>query len=66
MVDIKKGLVISPYKYDSSTIVLHKVITYVLFIVPMLLIISSGVVMSYRRGRLEKIGLAYKKKGKNN
>lgn len=63
-VNIKKALVISPYKYDKNKIVLHKALTYLFFIIPMVLVAIFGGLMLYKRGYFMKYGL--NKKDKNN
>lgn len=64
MLDIKKPLTISPYKYETRTIGIHKTLTYLAFGIPILTVIVFGAVILYRRGYLAKYGYEYKKNNK--
>ncbi len=57
MLDIKKGLIVSPYKYESSKVVLHKALTYLFFMIPIIVIAGMGSYMLYKKAKLSKYGV---------
>lgn len=64
MIDLKKPLIISPYKYNKDTYNTHKILTYLIYIIITIVVITIGVVINYKKGSLEKFGIVYKKKDK--
>ena len=57
MLDIKKGLIVSPYKYESSKVILHKALTYLFFMIPVIVIAGMGSYMLYKKVKLSKYGV---------
>ena len=65
MIDLKKPLVISTYKYNKNTYKTHKVLTYIIYLLPTLIIVILGSITIFKRGYLARFGFVYKKKEKD-
>ena len=61
MLNIKKASIVAPYKYNYNTSKNHKVVTYIIYIIPALLIFILGIIVIYKRGYLIRFGFIYKR-----